>query len=118
MYGQTAMCKCNISFNKTTYVSKLNSIEKARSNVFDCARWISLQSLICTIRLSKVCFRRELQFGKYFFDQLEAIFLANVYAYNKKPLLHSRNLFLLSIGALLVGKAGFSLTHGKQKNFE
>ena len=49
-------------------VSERNSIEKARSNTFGYTRWLSWQSLICTIRLSKVCFRRELEYGKIFWS--------------------------------------------------
>ena len=49
-------------------VSERSSIEKARSNTFDYTRWLSWQSLICTMRLSKVCFRRESEFGKSFWS--------------------------------------------------
>ena len=44
--------------------------------------------MICTIVLSKVCFRRYLEHGDYFLDQLEATFLDKIYAYNGKPLFH------------------------------
>ena len=48
--------KCTKSCEKQPiFVSKGNSIEKETSEIFDCTRWFSLQSLNSTIRLFKVC---------------------------------------------------------------
>ena len=49
---------------------------------------------------------------KLLFDQSEPNFFANFCLQRETVLPLSRNMFLLSIGASLVGKAGFSKTHG------
>ena len=61
----------------------MESFEMSRDG---CTPWFSLLSLICTIRLLKLCFRRLLEFGNYFFDQLKPTFLTNFYVYNGKSL--------------------------------
>ena len=53
-------------------------------------------------------FSQILRIGNFFSDQLEPTFLANFYAYNRKQLFR----LVETIGASLVGKAGFSITHG------
>ena len=68
--------------------------------------------MICEIRLLKVCFHRELEFGNYFFDHLEPNFLANFYACNGKQLFRLVEKNLLSIGASLESEGGSYLTHG------
>ena len=61
--------------------------------------WFSLQSLIWKICLLEVSFRRQLEIGNYFFDQLEPTFLANYDTYNGKPLfrLVETSFFYLSV---------------------
>ena len=78
-----AMCKCRKSCNKIIYFCL--SFGKETSENFDYNWWFYLQSLNSTIRLFKVCFRRQYKFGDYFFGRLEASFVANLYTYNKKP---------------------------------
>ena len=58
--------KCTVSCEKQPiFVSKRNSFEKETSEIFDCTRLFSLQSLNSTVRL----------FGNYFFGQLELLYL-------------------------------------------
>ena len=68
VWTQTVQMQIYLVTKQPNLVSKQNYFEKARSNTFAYTRWLSLQSLICKIRLSKVCFRRELEFGKSFWS--------------------------------------------------
>ena len=65
------------------FVSKRNSIEKETYEIFDCLGGFLYKVSIVKYGFSKSVFR-----DNYFFGRLEATFLANVYIYNKKPLLH------------------------------
>ena len=68
VWTQTVQMQIYLVTKQPNLVSKQNYFEKARSNTFAYTRWLSLQRLICKIRLSKVCFRRELEFGKNFWS--------------------------------------------------
>ena len=68
-------------------VSKQNSIE----NIFDCTQWFSLQSLICTIQVSIVCFCWELEFRNYFLISWKPLFCKRLCLLRKTTLLQSRN---------------------------
>ena len=68
VWTQTVQMQIYLVTKQPNLVSKQNYFEKARSNTFAYTRWLSLQRLICKIRLSKVCFRRELEFGKIFWS--------------------------------------------------
>ena len=86
-------------------VSKRNSIEELKSQgPIPLTKLDDFQYKVWFVQydFQKFVFGRQLEFGKIF-DQLEATFIANVYVYNDAPLLW---------------KAGFSLTHRKQNNFE
>ena len=91
-------------------------VDKKILRVLKCKKIVGLQDFlykVCGIRLLKVCCHRYLEFGNYFFNQLEPTFLAKLLCLQRTtayPL--TRNKSLLSNGASLVGKARFSLKHG------
>ena len=64
-------------------------VDKKILRVLKCKKIVGLRDFlykVCAIRLLKVCYHRYLEFGNYFFSQLEPTFLANFYACNGQPL--------------------------------
>ena len=98
------------------FIWKRNSIGKERLEIFYSTRWFSLQSLICTIRLFKVCVLRCLKFGSFFSIILKLFFIQTFMPTIKKLLFCSIGTsFFQLISTPLVEKVGFSLTNVNKK---
>ena len=114
------ICNRKIEFKAKSEIMKINrNYQKVDKKIWRVLKYKEILVLrdflykVCTIRLLKVRYHRQLEFGTYFFDQLEPTFLANFYAHNGKPVFRLvETKFLLSNGASMAGKAGFSLKHG------
>ena len=63
-------------------------VDKKILRVSKCKKIVGLRDFpykVCGIKLLKVCYHRYLEFGNYFFNQLEPTFLTNFYVCNGQP---------------------------------
>ena len=119
MCGRITMCKCTKFYNKTTYFY-LKARLHWKGNILNF--WLYSTIFFTQFDLNNTIFQslcsQIFKFGSFLFDQLEAAFHANFYAYNHKPLFRSAETsFFQLIGTSLVENVGFSLRNvNKTKN--